>query len=348
MTLKPIETENIRRLLIRSTNWIGDAVMTTPAVRSIRESFPRTHISILAKPWVAPVFENSTHVDAVLIYDGAGRHGGNWGKVRLAKDLRKYRFDAAILLQNAFEAALITFLAGIPIRIGYDTDARSLLLTHAVSCRPEIKKIHQTRYYLNILRSTGLKDGDQDLHLALSSRQRAQAEDVLARHGVSKSEGLVGINPSAAFGPAKQWSPDRFARLADKIHEFSGRRIIIFGGPDDVQLGRRIARMMKYRPLDLSGRTDLGEAMALIDRCSLFITNDSGLMHVAAALDAPLVAIFGSTNPTATGPLSSQSRVVQADLPCSPCLKSECPEGHLKCMDQIDVDKVFGVVKEMM
>ena len=215
---------------------------------------------------MAPVINNSTHVDSVLIYDETRKHSGSRGKLRLAKELRKYRFDAAILLQNAFEAALITFLAGIPIRIGYNTDGRSLLLTHPVFCSSEIKKVHQTRYYLNILRSIGLKDSAPDLHFAVSSNQRARAEEIMDRHGVSASEEPVGINPGAAFGPAKQWYPECFARLADKIQEFWGRRIIIFGGPDEIGLGLKITRMIKYPALYLSGKTDLGVAMALIDR----------------------------------------------------------------------------------
>jgi len=348
MTIKPIQAENIKRLLIRSTNWIGDAIMTTPVIRTIRECFPRAQISILAKPWVAPVFESSTHVDTVLIYDGAGRHKGIWGRVRLARDLRQYHFEAAILLQNAFEAALITFLAGIPCRIGYNTDGRSLLLTHPVACKPEYKKDHQTRYYLNILRDVGLKEGSQDLFLNLGSKQRARAQDILFEYGVSKQERIIGLNPSATYGPAKQWPLERYAGLADKIQDFADCRVLIFGGPEDILLGRRISQTMKHAPVDLSGKTELSEAMALIERCSLFVTNDSGLMHVAAALKVPLIAIFGSTNATTTGPLSSKSRVVQVPMVCSPCLKPECPEGHLRCMDQIDVDMVFDVAKEML
>lgn len=348
MAIKPIQVENIKRLLIRSTNWIGDAIMTTPAVRSIRKNFPQAHISILAKPWVAPIFENSSFVDTVLIYDGSGRHQGIWGRVRLARDLRRYHFEAAILLQNAFEAALITFLAGIPCRIGYNTDGRSLLLTHPVACKPEYKKDHQTRYYLNILRGVGLKDGYQDLFLNLDNKQQARAQEILIGHGISKQERIIGINPGATYGPAKQWPLERYAQLADKILDFADGRVLILGGPEDILLGRKISQMMKHAPVDLSGQTELGEAMALIERCNLFITNDSGLMHVAAALNVPLVAIFGSTNAITTGPLSSKSRVVQLPMACSPCLKPECPDGHMRCMDQIDVDMVFEVAKEML
>jgi heptosyltransferase-2 len=344
----PIQTENIRNLLIRSTNWIGDAVMTTPAIRAIRKRFPNSHVSLLAKPWVMPVFENSEHIDRLLIYDDKGRHKGIFGKFRLARDLKKYHFDAVILLQNAFEAALITFLARIPLRVGYNTDVRQLLLTHAVSCTDEIKKKHQTDYYLNIIRGIGMKEDNRELYLELNQRDRLRAEKTLLEQHLSLDDKIFGINPGATYGPAKQWPLDRYAHLADKIQAFTGGRIIIFGGPNDRNLGKKISQKMQHRPIDLSGKTSLGEAMALIERCDLFITNDSGLMHVAAALDVPLIAVFGSTNSITTGPLSQNSKIVQVPLECSPCLRPECPKGHLNCMDQISVEMVFNVVKEKL
>jgi len=322
--------------------------MTTPAVRAIRKRFPNTQISLLVKPWVAPVFENSEHIDQLLMYDDKGRHKNIFGKFRLARDLKKYHFDAAILLQNAFEAALITFLADIPLRIGYNTDVRQLLLTHAVTCTNEIKKKHQTDYYLNILRGIGIVEDNKELYLRLNQRDRFQAEKILLEEQLSIDDTIVGINPGATYGPAKQWPYDRFARLADRIQTFTESRVIIFGGPNDKNLGENISQKMQYRPIDLSGKTSLGEAMALIERCDLFITNDSGLMHVAAALDVPLIAVFGSTNPTTTGPLGRNSRIVRVSLECSPCLRPECPKGHLDCMDQISVEMVFKVVKEML
>ncbi len=346
--MKSSNLRNIKRLLIRSTNWIGDAVMTTPAVRAIRKNFPNAEISILAKPWVAPVFESSPYVDNLLIYDDAGKHKGLYGKLRLARELRGYHFDAAILLQNAIEAALITFFAGIPCRIGYSTDVRGFLLTHPVPCTPQIKKIHQTGYYLGILQGVGLKTDGLDLDLVVDIKYQKRSAEILKEYGVSQKEMLVGINPSATFGPAKQWFPERYAALSDKIHEVFGARILLFGGPGDRELGARISRMMQHPPVDLCGKTDLREAISLIKECDLFITNDSGLMHVAAALNIPLIAIFGSTNPVTTRPFSEKSKVVRIPIECSPCLKPTCPKGHLRCMDQIDVDMVFDVVKELL
>jgi len=348
MIRQKFDPSRVRRLLIRSTNWIGDAVMTTPAVRAIRRNFGRAEISILVKPWVAPVFADSPHVDRLLIYDAAGRHHGSSGKLRLARELRRRRFDAAILLQNAFEAALITWLAGIPRRVGYKTDARGPLLTHGVRCTAAVKRVHQTRYYLTILEALGMSVGSQRLDLFLGPAGPERAGRILRARGVSPHQRLVGINPSATFGPAKQWLPESFARLADRIQEHLDARILMFGGPGDRQLGERIQQMAARPMVNLCGRTSLEEAMALIQVCDLFISNDSGLMHVAAALDVPLIAIFGSTNPVATGPYSVNSRVLQASLPCAPCCRPTCPLGHMECMTRIDVETVFRSASDLM
>jgi heptosyltransferase-2 len=340
--------QSIKRLLVRSTNWIGDAVMTTPAVRAIRRNFPDARISLLAKPWVAPVFAHSPHVDEIIVYDAMGRHRGALGPLRLARDLHRQGFDAAILLQNAIEAALIAFMARIPVRIGFDTDARRLLLTHPVRCTKAIKAIHQTGYYLKILEGVGLATWEQSLELHLGEADRRQALRILASHGIEGGRPLIGLNPSATFGPAKQWFPERYAALGERLHRRYDAAIVIFGGPADRDLGQSITGMMACPVIDLSGRTSLGEAMALIDRCSAFVTNDSGLMHVAAALDTPLVAIFGSTNSTTTSPYSPTSRIVRVSIECSPCMQPVCPLGHMNCMREVSVDMVSAAVEGLL
>ena len=346
--MKTKEKNSIDRLLIRSTNWIGDAVMTTPAVRAIRRSFPGTHITMLTKPWVVPVFAHSPHVDDLIIYDENGRHRGTGGTIRLAKELRKSSFDAAILLQNAIEAALIAFMAGIPKRIGFDTDARCCLLTHPVRCTKAVKSIHQTGYYLKIVEGIGGIAKDQRLELHLSQADITHAGMILREKGINVNATVIGLNPSATFGPAKQWFPERYAALGDRLHKKTGAQILIFGGPSDRDLGRTIAEMMDAPALDMSGRTSLGEAMALIDRCNAFVTNDSGLMHVAAALDTPLVAVFGSTNSTTTSPFSPTSRIVQEPIACSPCMKPICPLGHMDCMRRVSVEMVAETVESLL
>ena len=322
--------------------------MTTPAVKAIRRHFPLARISILAKPWVAPVFAHSPRIDEMIVFDDPGRHSGPAGIWRLSGQLRQKRFDAAILLQNAIEAALIATAARIPRRMGFATDGRGLLLTDRVWRRPGVKRLHQSRYYLEMLKGLNMPEHGRDLELELDPVDREWAQGFLRPYGIGAGDLVVGLNPSATYGPAKQWFIDRWAELGDRLARDKGARVLIFGGPADRDLGRDLAGRMACRPLDLCGRTTLGRAMALIETCGLFVTNDSGLMHVAAALNRPLVAIFGSTDPVATGPLGPNSRVVRTRLPCSPCLKTHCPLGHTACMASIGVDAVAAAAGNVL
>jgi len=344
---KKIDPDEIRRVLIRSTNWVGDAIMTTPAVRAVRKNFPRAEITILAKPWVAPVFSNNPYIDRIMLYDDPGRHRLGLGTIRIAKELRHGSYDLAVLFQNAFEAALLTFLAGIPRRLGYDTDGRRLLLTHPVKRHVHFRQIHEIDYYLAILTGAHLAVNGRDLTLVVSDVERQHADALLAGNDIAAEDLLVGVNPGATYGTAKRWLPDRFAELCDRLCRTCDARIVIFGAPGEKVVADRIGRLMQSPAVNLCGKTNLREAMAVIERCRLFVTNDSGLMHVAAALDIPLVAVFGSTNPVTTGPSSSKSHVVRVPIPCSPCLKPECPTDH-RCMKEISVDMVFSVVKQML
>ncbi len=333
----------LRKLLIRSTNWIGDAVMTTPAIRAIRRNFPEAEITLLALPWVADIFAASPHIDHLMLYERQGRHQGLAGKVRLAADLRSQGFDGAILLQNAFEAAFITALARIPARGGYTTDGRRLLLTHGVRRDRAILSQHQVQYYLAMLQGLGLDCGGPDtLELFLPAETEQWAAGRLAEWRRPGSP-VIGLNPGAAYGPAKRWPGEKYARLAEQLAVHTGATLLIFGTGADQEsaaaIRQRVAKTQQTC-LDLTGRTTLAEAMALIRECDLFITNDSGLMHVAAALGTSLVAIFGSTDHLATGPYCSGAAVVRRELACSPCKKTHCPEGHFRCMEEISVQEV--------
>jgi len=347
--MKKIDSGTIRSIIIRAANWVGDAVMSTPMIHAVRGNFPHAQIYILAKPWVAPVFENSPDIDKILLYESAGRHKGISGILRLAKDLRAYHFDTAFLIQNAFEAALISFLARIPMRIGYNTDGRTLLLTHAVTMSREIKKRHQIDYYLGILEGLGLHSFGREMNLKISVTDRKQAGEILSRHGIFSEKGIIGINPGAAYGSAKRWPKDRYAQLCARLRQVrKDMPIIVFGGPGEEKLGQDICRMAGEGCLSIAGQTNLREAMSLIERCRLFITNDSGLMHVAAALHVPQIAIFGPTDHSTTSPADSGSRMVRVPTPCSPCLKQECPYGHHQCMKAVTVEMVFREAEKIL
>jgi heptosyltransferase-2 len=343
-----------KKILIRSTNWIGDAVMTTPAVRTIRENFPESEITMLVHPWVSDVFRYSPRVDQLFLYEKKGRHSGLKGMLLLADELREQHYDCTILLQNAFEAALITKIAGIPVRGGYTTDARGLLLTHGVSKELDLISKHQVHYYQRMVLGLGLKLAPTELELFIPGDQiDAAKRRVKELTGLDTgSTPLIGFNPGAAFGPAKRWPAEKFAALADALCRHTEARIIVFGSAADQETAKaiidRAAPATGSRMIDLTGTTSLIEAMALIGECDVFVTNDSGLMHVAAALHTPLVAIFGSTDHIATGPYSDNAVVIRKPLPCSPCKKSICPEKHFQCMKLITSDEVYAAVDRIL
>ncbi|MCP3941306.1 MAG: lipopolysaccharide heptosyltransferase II [Desulfobacteraceae bacterium] len=335
------------RILIRAANWVGDAIMTTPVIRGMRKNYPRARITVLAKPWVVPVYETNPHVDEVMIYENSGRHKMGKGTLRLAGDIRKRRFDMAILMQNAFEAALLAFLARIPERVGYNTDGRSLLLNRCVKLPPNLKKAHLIDYYIGILRGAGLEDDGKKLDLVLNAGDRESAKKLLSVNGLGETTPLVGINPGATGGTAKRWFPDRYADLCRQLFHQYRTKVLIFGGPADDALGNQIMDMAPGCCINIAGKTTLSQAFALIENCDLFVTNDSGLMHAAAALNVNQVAIIGSTDYIATAPVNANSIMVRESTSCAPCLKDECPVDH-RCMTRIGVDAVMEVCRSVL
>jgi len=342
-----IVPEEINKILVRGTNWIGDVIMSLPAISSVRRTFPRARIAVLAKPWVADLYRACPDIDDVIVFQSPGRHDGIGGKVRLAGELREERFDLALLLQNAIEAALIAWRARIPLRGGYDSDCRGPLLTHSVRRTRAIRRVHQIDYYLEMVRALGFTTAGREIHIVPDDNARSAAEAILAGHGIHRGDTLIGVAPGASYGPAKMWFPERFAAVADRLAGDFSARIILFGSAGDRERTERVQRHAAHPLINLAGETTLKEAVALIHRCNLFISNDSGLMHLAGALGVPLVAIFGSTNPTTTSPPGERSRVIHKDIPCSPCLKKECPT-DFRCMELIRVDDVYDAARRLL
>ncbi len=346
MSKKKNPFQDAGKILIRSANWVGDAVMSLPAIRAVRAGLPRAEISILAKPWVAGLYEDSADIDHVILYERPGRHQGFSGMWRLSREIRGRSFDAAVLLQNAFEAAWISYVAGIPVRAGFNTDARTLLLSHPVALNGTVKRFHQVNYYLELVRLLGFEIPQTVPFLKTSPPRHREAEEILGRFGLGETGPLVGFSPGASYGSAKEWFPERFGELARRIMGELGGRVLVFGSRGDQRVAAQICAGAGRGVYDLTGKTNLPQAIALISRCRAFVTNDSGLMHVAAALGVPLVAIFGSTDPERTGPLTPSSRVIRKSVPCAPCLKPKCPEDR-RCMGLITVDEVYETVSEI-
>ena len=339
--------DRLRNILVRGTNWIGDVIMTLPAMKSIRVTCPQAHIAVLAKPWVADVYRACPYVDEVILYQRPGEHEGLKGLWRLIRSLRAREFDAAILLQNAIEAAIIADLAGIPIRAGYDSDARGWLLTHAVRRTKAIRQVHQTDYYLELVRALGFKPVEKDCQLQFGTEFEDLAGRLRERFNLGSQERLIGMAPGAAYGPAKKWPAERFASVATELQRSFPTRIVLFGSGSDRLTTERIAQAVGPGAVNIAGETSLQEAMALIAQCTLFISNDSGLMHVAGALGVPTIAIFGSTNPVTTSPTGPRCTIIRKELSCSPCLKKECPT-DFQCMTAIKPEEVIETARHIL
>ena len=340
------DRSEIKNILVRSTNWVGDAVMTTPALGAIRQSFPDARIAILANPVVAPLFSPHPWVDEVAIYDRKGLHKGLIGRFRLASELRERRFDLAILLQNAFDAAFITWLARIPHRMGNKSDGRGFLLTHGFPLALQPREEHQSANYLAMLRYFDITCPKPRQLLVTTDIEELAMAERLAEAGILASDFVLGINPGATYGSAKRWTPDGFAGVAEELAAAWGAKVVITGGPGEVDIAADIEKGIAENCVNLAGKTTIRELLALIKRCDFFITNDSGPMHVAAAFDVPLVAIFGPTDHTTTYPLAEHAMVVRESVDCAPCLKRECPTDH-RCMTAVTAEDVLMAAQEL-
>jgi len=337
----------VRRILVRGTNWIGDTVLTTPALMAIRKGFPQAKIALLAKPPIAELLHHHPALDEIVLYRDPGPHAGLGGKLTLARLLHRGRYDVAILFQNAFEAAALTALAGIPNRYGYATDGRSFLLTHRVPLTPKIRRSHQVHYYLELLRPLGIQVEPEPPTLRTTPDEDAEAIEHLRAFGVDPKKVLIGLNPGSVYGTAKRWLPERFAEVADRVAAEHGGVVLIFGGHGEEELGASLASLMAAPTVVLSGRTTVRRLMALIKQCRLFITNDTGPMHIATAFGVPTVAIFGPTDPLTTSPFGSGHELVRHPVDCSPCLLRECPIDH-RCMQGISVEMVHAAAMRQL
>lgn len=342
--IKKLPREGLNKILIRGTNWIGDAILTLPAVAAVRATYPKAHIAMLVKPWVADIYRLFSDLDEIIIYEN--KFDNPAGVLRLARTLKQKKFDAAILLQNAIEAAIIALAAGIPLRAGYDSDARGLLLTHPVRRTREVKKVHQTDYYLEMVKALGCLSVPKEMHMETKINV-LEARNILSKFVPDADKAIIGIAPGATYGPAKKWFPERFAEVADRLAQKFSAQVIVMGGKSDDETAREVQKTAESKLINLAGKTTLREAIYLISRCRLFISNDSGLMHVAGALNVPTIAVFGSTNPTTTSPVGRNSVIVRHDVPCSPCLKKTCPT-DFRCMRLVSVEDVLKVAQNLL
>lgn len=344
----PLRINPGEKILVRAHHWIGDVILCTPALRALREAFPEAHISVTAKPWVIPVLSHNPHIDQIIYYNRTGLKRDALGVLRLVRVLRSSHFKAAVLLRRSFEGALSAFLARIPLRVGYNTDGRGVLLTHKakVDCRET--PVHRVEDDLRLLEGFGIRSSSKKLVLLIDPQKLDKAFECLRKQGFSPGERIFGISPGSKGTLAKRWYHDRFAEIVRRVSKHYGAKCIILGASFERELGDQIVDEAGVSGVvNFAGTVGLDEAFALISLCGLFLSNDSGLMHAAAALDVPLGAIFGQTDFRRTAPWSDKSKLIRLDLDCFSCQAHRCPYGH-RCMNEIDVEWVFSELNSLI
>ncbi len=333
-----------RKIVVRAPSWIGDSILALPAMDNLRRNFPESELWIVAQEWVKDLYSMAGRFEGLIPLPD---QNSLKNLLRSARRLRTFNFDMGIMFTNSFGSALLFYLAKIPQRWGYKRDGRSLLLTKGVPVRNWENRHHQAHYYLGLISGLGLKNHTTELNLSLNQTEKARAKEWLKSMHIETNRPIVILNPGAFYGPAKRWPVFKYSELASLLQQENGAQILITGSVEDSLLADLIASGMNRKPHILAGRTSLSQLAAVISSADLFITNDSGPMHLANALKIPVVAIFGPTDPQRTGPYQSPYILFHKRAPCWPCSYRECPFDH-RCMMNISAQEVFEACQEFL
>lgn len=346
-------SDQINRIVVRGTNWIGDAVMSVPALRELSRIFPDAEIVLHTKQTVEGLFDDADFIDRILPFEKKSSRIKQ--TMAQADALGDENFDLAILLPNSFESALTTKLARIPRRIGYNKDLRGLLLTDPIPAPDWKDKRHEVFYYLNLIAqvekryqghsTVGLNE--PDIFLPVSDERRDAARQVLREAGADLTRPLVALGAGSTNSIAKRWGAAKFAALGDRLKDEFDAEIVLVGAPSEADVGSEVFELSRRKPIDLTGKTEVAEAAALLSVVDLLVSNDMGLAHIAPAVGTKTAVIFGPTNPVTTRPFSELATVIRNNVECSPCMLRECPIDH-RCMEWIGVEQVLGVCRGIL
>ena len=339
------------KIVVRGTNWVGDAVMTIPALRELRRIFPDAEITLHTRSWAKGIFEDADFLDEILIFDKTESKVAN--AVSQTKSLKNSNFDLAILFPNSFESALVAKLAKIPRRFGYAKEGRSFLLTDPVEMPLWKNHKHEVFYYLNLVAEIensyfGAKivlENQPRIDLQVSAQRREQARKILTENAVDLSKKTFALGVGSTNSRAKRWQAESYAALNDKLQNELDANVIIVGASDEIDVAETVFAKSEKKPIILTGKTLLSEAVAILGEIDLIVSNDMGLAHIASAVGTKTLVIFGPTNEKTTQPLGS--KIIRKMPECAPCMLRDCPIDH-RCMTQISAEEVFEKVKELL
>ncbi len=341
------------KILVRVPNWIGDAVMCIPALRALREMFSNANITLYTKAWARGIFQDAEFIDRILTVENEG--AGFRETVKEAKRVSAGKYDLTILFTNSFQTAAIVRIAGVKKRIGYSREGRGILLTDPVRPPAWEHDRHQSHYYLNLVEELARRQQldftydyrDLSGALIVNEERRSRAKARLAEVGVDLAKPIVGFGAGSTNSSSKRWGEEKFAGLADLLAREAKANIVLLGSKQEIDVSARVSALSNSDVIDLTGVTDLAEAMAILSEMDLFVSNDMGLAHLASAVGAKTLVIFGPTNDVNTRPLGENSAIIRHPVECSPCMLRECPIDH-RCMTRISPDAVFERSMEML
>jgi heptosyltransferase-2 len=341
------------KILVRGTNWIGDAVMSVPAMRELRRIFPDARITLHTRSWADGLFADAEFIDELVTYDPH-----KW-KVKDVVDnsdfLKRDGYDLAVMLPNSFESALTAFLSRVPRRIGYNKDLRGLLLTDPIAVPEWKNRKHEVFYYLNLVSEVEKRILGRDtvgravpnIDIEVSGERLGRAREWLMSRGVDTSRKIVGLGVGSTNSDAKRWPAERFTRLNDLLAADGDVQVVLLGSGAEREIAERVSADAIVKPVNLAGETDLAEAVAVLAAIDLLVSNDMGLAHIAPAVGTDTAVIFGPTNPETTRPFSPRSVLIREEVECSPCMLRQCPIDH-RCMTRISPERVHETVREML
>ena len=342
--MNSIKADQIKRVVVRSANWVGDAAMSIPALRELRHLLPHAHIRLVSRSGTAGLFTETNFIDELSVSDRS-----DW--LSLGNEIAEWksgRFDLAILFPNSFQVALIAALARVPVRLGYAAQGRGFLLSHPLPLPEWRGSRHEVFYYLNVVSelerllsgTSQIMEREPDVSLQVSDERQIEASEVLRRMGARDGHTLVALCPGSINSRAKRWPAERYAALADRLIDEFDAEVLLIGSPGERDVSVQVASHMRRHPIIATGTTDLSSATAMLSLVDLLVTNDTGPAHIASALGRPTLVIFGPTNPLTTPPFSSAAEIIRRPPVCAPCMLRDCPIDH-RCMTAISPDDVF-------
>lgn len=333
------------KILVRGTNWVGDAVMTIPALRELRRIFPDAELTLYTRTWAEGIFRDAALFDEILTFDKTKSKIKD--ALAQAKELKQHEFDLAVLFPNSFETALVAKMAKIPRRFGYSKEGRSFLLTDSVEIPAWKETRHEVFYYLNLVaaiekeyfaRETDLEN-EPRIDLTVSDERRGEARKILEENGVDLARKTVALGVGSTNSRAKRWQAESYAKLNDLLQNELNANVLLIGAKDEIEISEEVFAKSEKKPIILTGKTNLAEAVAVLSEIDLLVSNDMGLAHIAPAVGTKTIVIFGPTNEKTTQPIGSE--IIRKKVDCAPCMLRDCPIDH-RCLTRISAEEVFA------